>query len=89
MALGADAAATLQLVIGRSMALVGCGTACGLIVSFALTRALSRLLYGVSPLDPVVFLAVSALLAIAGLVASFIPARRATTVDPIVALRAE
>jgi len=89
MALGADAAATLQLVMGRSMLLVGCGTACGLIVSFALTRALSKLLYGVSPLDPVVFVTVSALLAITGLVASFIPARRATTVDPIVALRVE
>ncbi len=89
MALGADAAATLQLVMRRSMLLVGCGTACGLVVSFALTRALSRLLYGVSPLDPVVFVAVSVLLALAGFVASLIPAHRATMVDPIVALRVD
>jgi putative ABC transport system permease protein len=89
MALGADAAATLRLVMRRSMWLVGCGTACGLVVSFGLTRALSRLLYEVSPLDPVVFVAVSALLAAAGFMASLIPARRATSVDPIVALRVE
>ena len=89
MALGADAAATLQLVMRRSMLLVGCGTACGLVVSFALTRALSQLLYGVSPLDPVVFVAVSVLLALAGFVASLIPAHRATMVDPIVALRVD
>ena len=89
MALGADAAATLRLVMTRSMALVACGTALGLVVSFALTRTLSRLLYEVSPLDPLVFVAVSALLAAAGFVASLIPARRATAVDPIVALRVE
>jgi putative ABC transport system permease protein len=89
MALGADAATTLQLVMRRSMLLVGCGTACGLVVSFALTRALSRLLYGVSPLDPVVFVAVSVLLTLAGFVASLIPAHRATMVDPIVALRVD
>jgi len=89
MALGADAAATLQLVMRRSMLLVGCDTACGLVVSFALTRALSWLLNGVSPLDPVVFVAVSVLLALAGFVASLIPAHRATMVDPIVALRVD
>jgi putative ABC transport system permease protein len=89
MALGADRAATLGLVISRSMLLVGCGTASGLVVSFALTRVLSRLLFEVSPLDPLVFVSVPALLAAAGLVASLIPARRATAVDPIVALRVE
>jgi putative ABC transport system permease protein len=89
MALGADRAATLRLVISRSMWLVGCGTAAGLVVSFALTRVLSRLLFEVSALDPLVFVSVPALLAAAGLVASLIPARRATAVDPIVALRVE
>jgi putative ABC transport system permease protein len=89
MALGADAAATRHLVLRRSMSLVGWGTACGLVVSFVLTRALSRLLYGVSPLDPLVFVAVSVLLGVAGFVASLIPAHRATTVDPIVALRVD
>jgi predicted lysophospholipase L1 biosynthesis ABC-type transport system permease subunit len=89
MALGADAAATVRLVLGRSMLLVGCGTACGLAFAFALTRMLSRLLYGVSPLDPAVFITVSLLLGTAGFIASLIPARRATHVDPIVALRVD
>ena len=89
MALGADAAATVRLVLGRSMLLVGCGTACGLAFAFALTRMLSRLLYGVSPLDPAVFITVSLLLGTAGFIASLIPARRATLVDPIVALRVD
>ena len=57
--------------------------------SMAVTRAMSGLLYGVSPLDPMVFTGVSLLLATAGFVASLIPARRATRVDPIVALRTE
>jgi ABC-type antimicrobial peptide transport system permease subunit len=89
MALGADAGATLRLVLGRSMLLVGGGTLCGLIVSAIVTRAIAGLLYDVSPLDPIVFVGVSLLLAAAGLVASFIPARRATRVDPIVALRVD
>jgi len=89
MALGADAGATVRLVLGKSMTLVLAGTAAGLIVSVGLTRLLGRLLYGVSPLDPIVFLGVSWLLAAAGLLASLIPARRATRVDPIVALRVD
>ena len=89
MALGADAASTLRLVLGKSMLLVAGGTVCGLIASMAMTRAMSGLLYGVSPLDPVVFLGVSLMLATAGFVASLIPARRATRVDPIVALRVQ
>jgi putative ABC transport system permease protein len=89
MALGADAASTLRLVLGRSMLLVGGGTACGLVASMAVARTMSGLLYGVSPLDPIVFVGVSAMLATAGFVASLIPARRATRVDPIVALRTE
>jgi ABC-type antimicrobial peptide transport system permease subunit len=87
MALGADAASTLRLVLGRSMLLVGLGTACGLAASVAVTRAIAGLLYDVSPLDPVVFAGVSLLLATAGFAATLIPARRATRVDPIVALR--
>ena len=87
MALGADAASTLRLVLGRSMLLVGLGTACGLAASVAVTRAIAGLLYDVSPLDPVVFTGVSLLLATAGFAATVIPARRATRVDPIVALR--
>lgn len=89
MALGADAASTLRLVLTRSMILVGGGTLVGLIASFAMTRVLAGLLYNVSPLDPVVFAGVSLLIGLCGLAASVIPARRATTVDPIVALRFE
>ncbi len=89
MALGADAGDTLRLVLGKSMLLIAGGTVCGLIVSFAATRAIARLLYGVSPLDPIVFVGVCALLAASGFVASLIPARRATRVDPIVALRVD
>jgi putative ABC transport system permease protein len=87
MALGADAASTVRLVLGRSMLLVAAGTACGLIASMAVTRGMAGLLYGVSPLDPIVFVGVSLTLVAAGFVASLIPARRATRVDPIVALR--
>ena len=87
MALGADAASTLRLVLGRSMLLVGArhGRA-GSWRRWRVTRAIAGLLYDVSPLDPVVFAGVSLMLAAAGFVASLIPARRATRVDPIVAL---
>ena len=87
MALGAAAGDTLRLVLGRSLRLVAAGTVCGLVSSFAVTRVMAGLLYDVSPLDPVVFGGVSVLLAAAGLVASLVPARRATRVDPIEALR--
>ena len=89
MALGADAGATLRLVTGRSMVLVGGGVLCGLIGSIAVTRAMSGLLYSVSPLDPIVLGVVSLLLGTAGFVAALVPARRATRLDPIVALRTE
>jgi predicted permease len=87
MALGAAAGDTLRLVLGRSLRLVAAGTVCGLVASFAVTRVMAGLLYDVSPLDPVVFGGVSVLLAAAGLIASLVPARRATRVDPIEALR--
>lgn len=89
MALGASAGDTLRLVLRRSMLLVVGGTLCGLIASFALTRVMSGLLYDVSPLDPIVFVGVSSVLAAAGFVASVIPARRATRVDPMIALRVQ
>jgi putative ABC transport system permease protein len=89
MALGADAGATLRLVLGRSMLLVGLGTAAGLVASAAITRVMGSLLFNVSPLDPIVFAGVALLIAACGLAASFVPARRAMNVDPIVALRFE
>ena len=89
MALGADAGATLRLVMGRSLWLIGAGTVFGLLASAAVARVIAGLLYAIGPLDPIVFVSVSLLLAGAALVATFIPARRATRVDPIVALRVE
>jgi putative ABC transport system permease protein len=89
MALGADAGHTLRSVLGASMLLVGTGTLCGLMVSVGVTRLISRLLFEVSPLDLQVLVGVSALIAGCGLAASYLPARRATRVDPIVALRFE
>jgi len=89
MALGADAGATLRLVMGRSLVLILGGTVIGLMASVAATRVIAGLLYSVGPLDPIVFVSVSALLAGAGVVATLIPARRATRVDPIIALRIE
>jgi putative ABC transport system permease protein len=89
MALGADAGDTLRLVLGRSMKLIGAGTACGLVAALVVTRAMAGLLYAVSPLDPLVLAGVSSLLAASGLLASLIPARRATRVDPLAALRVE
>jgi len=89
MALGAGSSDTLRLVMSRSMLLIAVGTFAGLVASIGITRVMSGLLYEVSPLDPIVFVGVSSLLALAGLAASFIPARRATRVDPIIALRVE
>src|SRR5262252_3848325 len=89
MALGADQGATLRLVMGRSVALIAAGTLFGLLASVAAARLIAGLLYAIAPLDPIVFVSVSALLALAGIVATLIPARRATRVDPIVALRVE
>ena len=89
MALGADAGSARRLVIFNSMGLVGIGVGIGLIASIVMTRSLATLLYNVSPLDPAVFVGVSLLLAGAALAACIVPARRATEVDPIVALREE
>ena len=89
MALGADEGATLRLVMGRSVALIAAGTACGLVASVAAARVIAGLLYAVGPLDPLVFISVSALLGLSGIVATLIPARRAMRLDPIVALRVE
>ena len=89
VALGAEQHDVLKLVVGQGMLLTLTGIAIGLLGAFAVTRALSSLLYGIRPIDPVTFAAVSLLLAIVALLASYIPARRATKVDPMVALRYE
>ena len=89
MALGARRTDVLRLVVSRTMLWVAVGVGLGLIGSVSLRRLLAGLLYGVSPTDPVVLGAVSVLLAAVALLASYIPARRAAKVDPLVALRWE
>ena len=89
MALGAGRFHVLKLVVRQGMGLVGIGVACGLLGAVALTRVLSSLLFQVTPKDPLTFTAVAVFLTLVALVACYIPARRATKVDPLVALRYE
>ena len=89
MALGASVGDVLSLVVRQGLWLAALGIVIGLAGAFALTRGLERFLWGVKPTDPATFVAVSLLLAGVALAASFIPARRATRVDPMVALRYE
>jgi predicted permease len=89
MALGAQRGDVLRLVLKEGMAMVGIGVTLGLLGSFFATRVLVNFLYGTSVTDPVTFVAISLLLSGVALAASFIPARRATKVDPLVALRYE
>jgi predicted permease len=89
MALGADRRMVLASVLKNAMSMAGIGIAVGAVAAFAATRLLKDLLFGVSAADPLTFGAVAALLAGVTLLASYIPALRATKVDPIVALRCE
>jgi putative ABC transport system permease protein len=89
MALGAQTGAVLKLAVGYGMKLVIAGIAIGLIAAFALTRVMSTLLFGVTATDPTTFTLISLLLIGVAVIASYIPARRATRVNPIIALRYE
>jgi predicted permease len=89
IALGASRADILKLVVGQAMLMASVGVGVGLGGALVLTRFMSGLLYGVSATDPVIFVSISLLLALVALLASYIPARRAMKVDPIVALHYE
>jgi len=89
MALGANRRSVLQMVIGEGLILVGLGLLLGMIASFAATRVLSTYLFDTNATDPMTFVAVAGAFVIAGAAACLGPAWRATTVDPMLALRAE
>ena len=89
MALGAEARRVLLSVLGRGMALVGAGLVLGLLGAFALRQVLGAHLWGVGPADPATYAAVAGILALVALGACYFPARRATGVDPVEALKAQ
>jgi putative ABC transport system permease protein len=89
MALGARVGDVLKLIVRNGIALTSIGVVIGLALAFGLTRLMASLLFGVTPTDAMTFALVSAGLVLVALVACFIPARRATKVDPLVALRYE
>jgi putative ABC transport system permease protein len=89
IALGAQQSDVLKMVVGQGLKLISIGVAIGLSAAIVLTRLMSSLLYGVSTTDPATFAIISTLIFVVALLASLIPARRATKVDPMIALRYE
>jgi putative ABC transport system permease protein len=87
MALGAARADILKLVLGKGVVLAGAGATAGVILSAMAASMMASLLYGIRPHDPTIFSAVPVLLLAVALLASYLPARRATKVDPILGLR--
>ncbi len=89
MALGAPLQEVTRLFVRHGLVMSGIGAMCGLAAALALTRLMKSLLFEVSPADPVTYVAASAGLIFAAILGSYVPARRATRVDPVEALRAE
>jgi putative ABC transport system permease protein len=89
MALGARRADVLQMTVKQGLKLVSAGMMLGLVAAFLLTRVLASLLYGISATDPITFVGISLVLLAVAILASYIPALRATKVDPLIALRAQ
>lgn len=87
MAFGAEAPAILRLVVGQGLSLAGAGLLLGILVALPLTRAIESLLVGIEPADPLTFVGISVIFAIVAATACYLPARRATFVDPVTALR--
>jgi len=89
MALGAQAGAVLRMIMGEGSIMLVSGVAVGLLLAIATAKILSGILYGVAALDPVAFTVAPLVLTAAALIATWLPARRATRVDPVQALRAQ
>jgi len=89
MALGATASAVRRMVVSQGARVVLVGVVIGVLVAFASTRLLGSLLYGVKPVDPIVFAAMSVMMVAIGALASYMPARRASSVNPIESLRSD
>jgi putative ABC transport system permease protein len=89
VALGARAQEVRRMFVGHGVRLAAIGVACGVVSAFAVMRLMSSLLFDVNPVDPLTYAAVSATLVVAAIVASYVPALRATAIDPVDALRAE
>src|SRR4029077_15465039 len=89
MAIGARPGEILSMILGQGLALALTGGALGLLRALSLTRLLQQLLFEVTPNDPITYIGVALVLGLAAVVACYVPARRASRVDPIIALRVE
>jgi putative ABC transport system permease protein len=89
ISIGAQRGDVLRLVLGQTLVLAAIGIFGGLVSAIAVTRFAANLLYGISPADPATFTLIALLLLLVSLVAGYVPARRATRIDPMIALRSE